>query len=651
MTILYDDSTFTLKNRWLSRRLTVEDGSVYTSEFLLRPYGEWGSESWIPYVWPGVHWPVEAAVFVDDHEHWIGPVRDHNVKEVPYATASFRLESHAIERTRLGERLTLNLQPCRPDVPALYILVHYEIADALPLLIKSLEVINAGDTPVVVDNVTVDMLHWERLGKELRVFTDYYDIYGKSRRKDPAFAGWQRREFPQAIGLTLKPGERFESFRVFEYATPDEADEAALVRSRIFHALAPWITQQAITQEVDTAATIEELLQVADDAADLGIECCNLFIRQLFTNSGDYLPRPDLFPNGAADLKRLVAHFHDRGVKIVPYCALTIAWQSFCGENAAKVCLEHDDWQYLGPDGVRFNCYGWGNMCYQSSWGDYITGKLDWLTRELGFDGLQIDGPYHGLPCLATNHKHTTAASVQFMNWDFERKLYARWREQCLYFTVPQDPAAILFGANAIPGGYTEMDYAAIGGMPLVVATRARLYDARHHLPGNCAWGYHVIDPLHGHGIEPSEEDPRSFEHALAGTFGYGHWGLLRGCKQFVGPNTEAIFRKWTAFYRQYRATLGRGLIHLVRPDGKHPDAVLHVNPEANPPAIVVAFNPASEPATLNLVLPLRHAGFSADSSVHVEGVGNVRLDANAGGLLSISLAAGEVRAMVIVGE
>ena len=135
MNILYDESTFTLKNRWLSRWLTVEDGSVYTSEFLLRPYGEWGSESWIPYVWPGLHWPVEAAVFVDDHEHWIGPVRDQNVKEVPYATASFRLESHAIERTRLGERLTLNLQPCRPDVPALYILVHYEIADALPLLI------------------------------------------------------------------------------------------------------------------------------------------------------------------------------------------------------------------------------------------------------------------------------------------------------------------------------------------------------------------------------------------------------------------------------------------------------------------------------------------------------------------------------------
>jgi len=358
--------------------------------------------------------------------------------------------------------LTLRLRPARPDVPPLELLVHYEIADHLPLLTKSLEVINIGAAPVVVDNVTVDMFYFERMDKELGVFTDYYDAYGKSRRKDGAFAGWVRREFPQPIGLPLPPGERFESFRVFAYATPDDADEAALVKSRIFHVLAPWITEQFITQEVDGVKAFEDPLRLPDAAA-AGIECVNLFIGQLFTNTGDYRPRPDLFPNGAEDIKRLVAHFHARGVRVVPYCALTIAWQEFCGVNAAKICLDHDDWQYLGPDGVRFNWYGWGNMCYQSAWGEYITDRLDWLIRDLGFDGLHIDGPYHGLPCLATNHKHATAASVPFMNWDFERKLYAYRRERGLYFTVPQDPAAILFGANARPGGYTETDYAAIG--------------------------------------------------------------------------------------------------------------------------------------------------------------------------------------------
>ena len=649
MPITIDTTTITLRNSWLSRRLSLADGTAYTSEFLLRPYGEWGGDSWIPFVWPGTRWPVEAAVFVGGREHWFGPQRDPAVKEVPYDTPSFQLESHTVARTKLGERLTLRLRPARPDVPPLELLVHYEIADDLPLLIKSLEVINIGEAPVVIDNVTVDMFIYERLDKELRVFTDYYDAYGKSRRKDTAFAGWVRREFPQPIGLPLPPGERFESFRVFEYATPDDADEAALVKQRIFHVLAPWITRQSITQEVDGVKTFEDLLRLADNAAALGIECVNLFIGQLFTNTGDYRPRPDLFPNGAEDLKRLVAHFHARGVKVVPYCALTIAWQrSLCGDNAARVCDDHDDWQYLGPEGVRFNCWGWGNMCYQSAWGDYITGKLNWLTRDLGFDGLFIDGPYHGLPCLATNHKHTTAASVPFMNWDFERKLYAQWRERGLYFTVPQDPAAILFGANARPGGYTETDYAAIGGMPLVVATRARLYDARHDLPGNCAWGYHVLDPLHGHGIEPSEDDPRSFEHALAGTFGYGHWGLLRGRKQFVGPKTEAIFRKWIGFYRQYRETLGRGFIHLVRPDGRHPDAVLHVNPAADPPAIVVAFNPARELATLHLCLPLRHAGFAAGATARAEGIGDLPLDSGGRGQLSITLAGGEVRAVVI---
>lgn len=38
-----------------------------------------------------------------------------------------------------------------------------------------------------------------------------------------------------------------------------------------------------------------------------------------------------------------------------------------------------------------------------------------------------------------------------------------------------------------------------------------------------------------------------------------------------VVTKTEAIFRKWIGFYRQYRKTLGRGLLHLARPDGKPP--------------------------------------------------------------------------------
>src|SRR5580658_8094439 len=104
MPISSDETTCTLHNDWLSRRLTLADDAVYTSEFLLRPYGPWGTSDWIPDVWPGTLWPVEAAVFVDGQEHWIGPARDPSVKEVPYSTSSFRVDSHVVERTKLGER-------------------------------------------------------------------------------------------------------------------------------------------------------------------------------------------------------------------------------------------------------------------------------------------------------------------------------------------------------------------------------------------------------------------------------------------------------------------------------------------------------------------------------------------------------------------
>lgn len=245
MPIRIDGETTILGNAWIQRELRVDGADLHTRAYRLRTNGEWGMPDWTPFVWPGVRQPVEAAVCVGGKEYWAGARRDPTVKETPFEDPAFRVESQKVTRTAIGEKLTLELTRARADVPELGLRLHYEIADGLPLLIKSLEVINESGEDMVVDNVTVDMHTIERLDKELRVFTDYYDVYGKSERKDETFAGWMRREFPRPIGLTLEPGAVFESFRVFQYATPDDADEAGLVRARIFHALAPWIADTA----------------------------------------------------------------------------------------------------------------------------------------------------------------------------------------------------------------------------------------------------------------------------------------------------------------------------------------------------------------------------------------------------------------------
>jgi len=645
-----DRNQLCFQNDWIRRVIDTAE-QPHTTLFSLRPNGRQGADIWVPTFWPGFYQPYEALIRMGGRDWAVGPMTRGPGQGGTEVTGHFRVAQIDIEATPIGEAALVRCLPRFNDVPPLEITLRYEIAADLPLLIKQVIVTNRGPQPIRIDNVTVDAFMWARYAKELRVFTDFYDFYGESLAKDQIYQGWLRREFPSAINFELEPGAELRSFRCFECATPNDAESFGLLRAAVVHRLAPWTTRPLLSQEIDTAPSLEDLMAVAPQAAANGIELCHLFINQLFTNCGDYIPRPDFFPNGTDDLKRLTDHFHRHKVKVVPYCSLTVAWQPIAGPKVAKVCLEHENWQYLGPEGVRYNCYGFGNMCYQSDWGLYIKGKLNSLVDDLGFDGLHIDGPYHGLPCLDPTHRHRSPESVFFMNWQFERELYAQWRAKDIFFSVPQDPASILLGANANPGGYSEEDHASMGGIALVSATRALLYDARYQMPASCAWAYHALDLLHGHSIEASDTDPLTYEHSLAGVLANGYWGMLRGRNLFIGPRTEAIFHKWIRFYREHRATFCGGHVHLVRPDGSHPDAMLHVNPAAPVPAVLTAFNPSQQAACLILALPLYRAGFSGNSHPLLEGQGPLDLDSRGTATVTLRLEPGEVCALEICKE
>ena len=637
MPIQREGETFVLSNDFLRRVIDVTAGPK-TVHYQIRPNGLGDREPWLPVFAFDPHTPFEAAVCVEDRWLQAGPLAPP-ADGAWQRRGAFRVVNACVETTDLGEALTLACRTCAEGAPDLELALRYEIASDLPLLVRSVTVTNRSDCAVTIDNVTVDTIKRNRCDAEVMVATDYY---WPTAVEDDYYAGWVRREFPEPLGRRLSPGESLRSFRCLLIVAPNDPVARVVARHRVIKRLAPWLTRPLIAQQVDGLGTFDELIACADRAAAVGIECVHLFVSQLFTNVGDYVPRPDLFPAGEDDVRRLVEQFHARGVKVLPYCSLTI------GNYGTEVHTQHEDWQYLGPGGKRYVPVAHGNMCYQSGWGPYITQKLHHLFYDLGFDGLHIDGPYHGLPCEAEHHRHGVGGNVRFCNWEWERDFFGKLCADGAIVTAPQETSALLLGVSARPGGYTEEVYMTTGGMPLIAATRARLYDARRDVPACAAWSFASLDEYHGHSVEASEEDPVTYDHAVGSVFGYGHWGMLHARRLFLGPRTEALLRKWLDFYRRHRETLAGEMIHLRRPDGVHPDGHMFAAPDADPPAMLVLFNPSARKATASVVLPLHYAGFAPEGRAEVEGVGEVRLDSAGCAAVTVELAPSEIRTLAV---
>ncbi len=600
MGIRIEGTKITLENEHYRRVIDVSAGPVSVS-FGIRPNGR-KQAVWYPVYSFEPSVPFEAAVVVDGQSYEAGP---HVHPREWDRRGAFTVTDASIGHGDLGQTLGLVCTPRKEGAAPVELRIRYEVADELPLVVKTVEAVNVSGRAVVVNNLTVDTVRFFDRKLPLHVFTDYYwDV----RAEDPYYMCWTRIEFPGDIGMELAPGESIRSFTCYEAVTSIDRDEEAIILHRLYKRLAPWIKDTRIGCWNNLCRSSSELREFIDVAADNGIEEICFFMGQLFTNTGDYVVRPDLFPAGEEDVIRLNRYCHGKGIRSLPYCSTTIAW------HGSRVHTEHPDWQYLGPGGLRYNPESFGNMCYQSPWGDYIRDKLLHLLDALEFDGLALDGPYHGLPCLDTGHRHKTAGAVRYMNWAWEKSFFGEVTARGRYVTAPQSWQSMLLGVKMRPGGYREEDMNEFGGMPLVVMTRACMYEARYLDPSCATWAACNIGEIHNHSIEASESDVATYDHAVANVYAFGHPNGFYGRMPYLGPNTAKVFRKWIRFFKTYRDTLSGELVHLSAPNGYQPDAFLHVAPDAACPALLVVFNPTAEDARVDLELPLNHAGFERET-------------------------------------
>ena len=579
-------------NEFYRREIDLSDGP-FSCDLFVKPEGE---RFWKPlHHKSGWGIPFEAAIKLSGRWHGIGVKRQPNPL---WRDADNCFEVCDIRLGRDSDGDTAELV-CRCEQLGLEARIVYWLADNAPVFRKQLWVKNISDHPIVLENAAPDLIYSTRRNRIMHYWHDYRCEVMQPDRLYPGYTDFQ---FPESIDRELVPGEELQTFRVFQVVAPEDPVHKKLVLSRVLRLLAPWCAEnQYATFQFSGATRREELEAGIEQCRETGMEQVMFFFDQLFTNTGDYIPRPELFPGGWPELVRFFERIHAANMRLGVYVSYVIAF------TESRVRTEHPEWECTDADGRTFDPGACGNMCFLSGWGDYIR-NVFFKLADAGVDELQIDGPTD-IPCCRHGiHRHRSQGEYQYNNWLWEKALFDELHRRGIVFTIPRGPNYLLMGAAAITGGYCEEDFCHSADFELLTNYRGSIYASRAAIPGFCGWGFLSTAKYHGHSIELSEKNSMLYDHGLASLFGYGHGREINGVRLYEGPATRAVLERWLERYRRYRYLYTGDFIGLAAPGSGKIEATMFVNGERRE-ALLMLLNPECFDQSITLLLPLNYAG------------------------------------------
>jgi alpha-galactosidase len=227
--------------------------------------------------------------------------------------------------------------------------------------------------------------------------------------------------FERRVPLPLGPGETWESpsFALSWHRGGDFF--APLVRYR------EWLDQRGLQPARPVRASYDpawcswgyefnvrpqDVLDVLQVARELGIRWFTLDDRW-FDAYGDWNPRPDTFPNGTEDLRRMNEAIHAVGglsqIWWYPLCAEDGhgAWESQT-HGLSRLLREHPDWVVRDREGrVARNNRHLAMLCPAlPEVQEYTLDLVRRFIADWGFDGLKLDNIYTMPACYNPAHRH-----------------------------------------------------------------------------------------------------------------------------------------------------------------------------------------------------------------------------------------------------
>jgi len=333
----------------------------------------------------------------------------------------------------------------------------------------------------------------------------------------------------------------------------------------------------------------EPVKKAIDQCAEVGFEMVIMTFGSGFNVENET-------PVNLERMKKLADYAHSKGIALGGYSLL--ASRRVGGGNDVVM-----------PKGMSPT---FGNSpCLESNWGINYFRQLYNFYEKTGLDILEHDGSYPGDICISKDHPgHTGLEDSQWNQYKRITDFYKWCREKGIYLNVPD--FYFLSGSNKTAMGYRETNWSLPRAQQEIIE-RQNIYDGTWDKAPSMGWMFVPLVEYQGGGeaatIEPLKEHLPHYGQRLANLFGAGVQACYRGPQLYDGPETEALVKKWVAFYKKHRSVLDGDIIHIRRADGRDYDAILHVDPLGGEKGLLMVYNPLSEPIERQITIPVYYTG------------------------------------------
>ncbi|MDB4460359.1 alpha-galactosidase [bacterium] len=520
------------------------------------------------------------------------------------------------------------------------VFVNYELYDGVPVFCKWITIENLGSNAILVDRFSSEMLAVVEYDSrvELRegvsyprpdsihVETDFafggFHFENANRhvvhwRTDPEYSTQVNylKSAPCLLDVspsfgpmqTVKPGQRFQSFRTFElvYDSSDRERRSLSLR-KMYRVIAPWVTENPLMHHMRDANPVE-VKRAIDDASEVGFEMVILSFGSGF----------DIENETPAYLKQwqdLADHAASKQIELGGYSLL----------SSRRIGGGNDIVPPAGQKLTHGNC-----PSLTSQWGQDYFRRLRQFFDQTGFSCLEHDGPYPGDVDITERLPFQKGeADSRWVQGQISNEFYRWCRARGIYINAPD--YYFLNGTSKCGMGYREVNWSLPRELQLLHA-RQNIYDGTWYKTPSMGWMFVPLSEYHGGGaaatIEPLKDHLEHYAQMIDSNLGLGVQACYRGPRLFDSPETRDLVKQKVAWFKKYRDILESDVVHGRRPDGRNLDWMLHVNPSLDDCGMLVVYNPTGKPVSERLKVDVYYTGLRDVANVTGSMGGPIRVD------------------------